>query len=124
MLLSFPRIALQCKAPVALPLVAGPVLTRARSGATMPWPFHKSTAALSHRNRSALMKFAASVRKTFAPRALWTAAVLLALSLSTSPAATTPGVGDAAPNFILNTLEDKPVELKQLTAKRPVVLVV
>jgi len=70
------------------------------------------------------MKFAASVRKILAPRSLLTAAVLLPLSLQTSTAATTPVVGDAAPNFTLNTLEDKPVELKQLTAKKPVVLVV
>jgi len=70
------------------------------------------------------MKFAASVRKTLAPRSLLTTAVLLTLSLRTSPAATTPVVGDAAPNFTLNTLDDKPVDLKQLTAKRPVVLVV
>jgi peroxiredoxin len=39
-------------------------------------------------------------------------------------AATTPQVGDAAPNFTLRTLDDKPVKLKTLTAKRPVVLVV
>jgi len=39
-------------------------------------------------------------------------------------ASTPPAVGDTAPNFRLNTLEDKPVELKQLTAKQPVVLVV
>src|SRR5712664_2207613 len=70
------------------------------------------------------MKFAASVRKTLAPRSLLAAAVLLALSLQTSTAATTPVVGDAAPNFTLNTLEDKPVDLTQLTAKKPVVLVV
>ena len=70
------------------------------------------------------MKFAASVRKSLGPRSLLTAAVVLALSLRTSPAATTPVVGDAAPNFSLKTLEDKPVDLKQLTAKQPVVLVV
>ncbi len=70
------------------------------------------------------MKFTASVRKTLAQRSLLAAAVLLALSLQTSRAAAMPGVGDAAPNFALNTLEDKPVELKQLTRKKPVVLVV
>ena len=70
------------------------------------------------------MKFADSVRKSLPPQSPRIAAVVLALSLQTSPAATTPVVGDAAPNFTLNTLEDKPVELKQLTAKKPVVLVV
>src|SRR5258707_8128466 len=99
MLLSFPRIALQCKAHASLPLLAGPVLTHARSGATMPSPFHKSTGALSHRNRSAFMKLAASVRKSLALHSPLIAAVVLALSLQSSPAATTPVVGDAAPNF-------------------------
>jgi len=70
------------------------------------------------------MKFADFVRKYLAPQSPLIAAVVLALSFQTSPAATTPVVGDAAPNFTLNTLEDKPVELKQLTAKKPVVLVV
>ena len=90
----------------------------------MPSPFYKSTGALSHRNRSAFMKFADFVRKYLAPQSPLIAAVVLALSFQTSPAATTPVVGDAAPNFTLNTLEDKPVDLKQLTAKKPVVLVV
>ncbi|MBI4624656.1 MAG: AhpC/TSA family protein [Verrucomicrobia bacterium] len=39
-------------------------------------------------------------------------------------AAAAPQVGDAAPNFTLRTLDDKPVELRALVAKRPVVLVV
>ncbi len=39
-------------------------------------------------------------------------------------AATPPGVGDTAPDFSLKTLDAKPVELKQLTAESPVVLVV
>src|SRR5712691_11831556 len=90
----------------------------------MPSPFYKTTGALSHRNRSAFMKFADSVRKSLAPQSPLIAAVVLALSLQTSPAATTPVVGDAAPNFTLNTLDDKPVELKQLTGKKKVVLVV
>ena len=33
-------------------------------------------------------------------------------------------VGDAAPDFTLNTLDGKPVALKKLTAEKPVVLVV
>ena len=70
------------------------------------------------------MKLAASVRKSLALHSPLIAAVVLALSLQSSPAATTPVVGDAAPNFTLNTLEGKPVDLKQLTAKKPVVLVV
>src|SRR5712691_5016166 len=90
----------------------------------MPSPFYKTTGALSHRNRSAFMKFADSVRKSLAPQSPLIAAVVLALSLQTSPAATTPVVGEAAPDFTLKTLDDKPVELKQLTAKKPVVLVV
>lgn len=54
------------------------------------------------------------------------AALAATVLLSTSPAAraATPQVGDAAPNFSLRTLDDKIVELKSLTAKRPVVLVV
>ncbi len=39
-------------------------------------------------------------------------------------AATPPEVGNTAPNFTLNTLDAKPVELKRLTAEQPVVLVV
>jgi thioredoxin-dependent peroxiredoxin len=35
-----------------------------------------------------------------------------------------PKAGDAAPNFVVRTLDDKPVELHQLTAKSPVLLVV
>ena len=84
----------------------------------MPSPFHESTGALSHRKRPASLKFA------LAPHSLLIAVVFLALSLRTSPAAATPVVGDAAPNFTLNTLEDKPVDLKQRTAKKLVVLVV
>lgn len=38
--------------------------------------------------------------------------------------AATPVVGETAPNFSLRTLDDKPVELKTLTAAGPVVLVV
>lgn len=39
-------------------------------------------------------------------------------------AATPPKEGDAAPNFTLKTLDDKPVELHKLTGKSRVVLVV
>ncbi len=39
-------------------------------------------------------------------------------------AATTPKVGDAAPNFTLQTLDNKSVELQQFTATQAVVLVV
>jgi peroxiredoxin len=39
-------------------------------------------------------------------------------------AAATPGAGELAPNFTLQTLDDRSVELKQLTAKSTVVLVV
>jgi len=37
-------------------------------------------------------------------------------------AAEPPKVGDRAPDFTLNTLEGKPVSLKELTPKKPVVL--
>ncbi len=39
-------------------------------------------------------------------------------------AATTPKVGDAAPNFTLQTLDNKAVELQQITATQSVVLIV
>lgn len=48
----------------------------------------------------------------------------LLLGLSSVARAATPQVGDAAPNFSLRTLDDKAVELKSLTATRPLVLVV
>src|SRR5712691_6894491 len=70
------------------------------------------------------MKIKASTRERDAPRFLLAAVAVLAVSLLTAQAAATPKVGEAAPNFTLNTLEDKPVDLKQLTAKKPVVLVV
>jgi thioredoxin-dependent peroxiredoxin len=58
-----------------------------------------------------------------------TPALLLSLSLilsaAVAPAATTPPqVGDTAPNFTLRTLDDRPIELKSIAAKSPVVLVV
>jgi len=49
------------------------------------------------------------------------AALLIALPLF---AATPPQVGDEARNFTLGTLTDQALELKSLTAKRPVLLVV
>src|SRR5215475_9101458 len=49
---------------------------------------------------------------------------LLTFSLQRAAAAKPPAVGEPAPNFTLNTLDDKQVELKQLTAKSPIVLVV
>jgi peroxiredoxin len=49
---------------------------------------------------------------------------VFATSLLVARAGSTPQVGDAAPNFTLSTLDDKPVELKQLTGKKIVVLVV
>src|SRR5258706_9901606 len=54
-------------------------------------------------------------------RSLLAALTLAALTAWAGPR---PAVGDRAPDFTLRTLDDKPVELKQLTAKRPVVLVV
>jgi len=51
------------------------------------------------------------------------AAAALAFALNAT-AATPPAVGDTAPDFTLKTLDAKPVELKQLTAESPVVLVV
>ena len=50
-------------------------------------------------------------------------ALFLALLFS-ARAATPPIVGGIAPNFTLKTLDDTPVELRQLTAKGRVVLVV
>ena len=51
------------------------------------------------------------------------AAFVLAASQPDAGAAT-PQVGDLAPDFSLKTLDDKAVELKALTANRPVLLVV
>ena len=59
-----------------------------------------------------------------------TLAVLSLLLVSVSvgsnarAAAAIPRVGDLAPNFTLRTLEERPVELKQLTANGTVLLVV
>jgi thioredoxin-dependent peroxiredoxin len=49
---------------------------------------------------------------------------LCAAGLISASAATPPNVGDAAPNFTLKTLDDKPVELQKLTARSKVVLIV
>ena len=70
------------------------------------------------------MQITASTRERVAPQFLLAAAAVLVVSLLTAQAAATPKVGETAPNFTLNTLEDKPVDLNQLTAKKPVVLVV
>jgi len=51
-------------------------------------------------------------------------AALLSVSLLLARAANPPAPGEVAPNFTLTTLDDKSVELKQLTAKKQVVLVV
>lgn len=50
--------------------------------------------------------------------------LLLGLVGSLARGADTPHVGNVAPNFTLRTLEDRPVELNQLTAKGTVLLVV
>ncbi len=52
------------------------------------------------------------------------ALLLILTGWATIQAATPPEVGSAAPNFKLNTLDGKSVELKQLVNKKPVVLVV
>ena len=49
---------------------------------------------------------------------------LLMFSLQRTGAASPPAVGETAPNFTLNTLDGKQVEMKELAAKSPVVLVV
>jgi len=51
-------------------------------------------------------------------------AAVLSVSLLLARAANPPGPGEIAPNFTLRTLDDKPIELKQLTGKKPVLLVV
>src|ERR1051326_4915088 len=55
---------------------------------------------------------------------LFGCATLLAISLFPVHADGPPAVGSTAPNFTLITLENKPIELQRLTAKKPVVLVV
>jgi peroxiredoxin len=60
---------------------------------------------------------------------LWYAfAGLMLVSVATAGESTAssnaPKVGDTAPNFVLRTFDDIPVELKQLTVASPVVLVV
>jgi peroxiredoxin len=52
------------------------------------------------------------------------AATVLASVVRSAEGLTSPKVGDVAPAFVLRTLEDRPIELKQLTAKGPIVLVV
>lgn len=57
------------------------------------------------------------------PIATALAACLVFTLLPALRAAATPQVGDPAPNFTLQTSDGQPVELRVLTAKRPVVLV-
>ena len=53
-----------------------------------------------------------------------TAAILSLAFTCCARGATPPGVGDKAPDFTLQTLEEKPVKLSELTSKQKVVLVV
>lgn len=55
---------------------------------------------------------------------LCSAITLTLLTAAIGWCATPPGPGDTAPDFTLRTLDDKPVELSRLYAKRSVVLVV
>lgn len=55
---------------------------------------------------------------------LCSALVITLLMVGTGWSATPPGPGDIAPDFKLSTLGGKPVELNQVCASRPVVLVV
>ena len=59
-----------------------------------------------------------------AKRILITMLILCVAGFISASAATPPTKGDPAPNFTLKTLDDKIVELKELTAKSRVVLVV
>ena len=71
------------------------------------------------------MKTAARIKIGLAELKNAAMTLFFAAGLFTSArAAGPPKAGDVAPNFTLNTLADKPVELKQLTASNPVVLVV
>jgi thioredoxin-dependent peroxiredoxin len=58
------------------------------------------------------------------PKHILASFAFLGVSLVLASAAGPLAQGDAAPNFTLRTLDDKPVELNPLTAKSPVVLVV
>ena len=51
-------------------------------------------------------------------------ALMLVAVARVMSAATPPGVGDPAPNFTLNTLDNKPLELKELLKDGTVLLVV
>ncbi|HEV2393392.1 MAG TPA: hypothetical protein VG146_13650 [Verrucomicrobiae bacterium] len=65
-----------------------------------------------------------SAPKTSAFVCLCPAIMLTLLTAGIGRSATPPEPGDAAPDFTLKTLEYKPVELKQLYANKPVVVVV
>lgn len=56
-------------------------------------------------------------------RAAAAVGLLLSFGVSVAPAAP-PKLGEIVPNFALQTLDEKPVELKRLTDQGPVVLVV
>ncbi len=64
-------------------------------------------------------------RRRFAPLLLLTAVVTVAAEPATRPAGPShpPAVGDRAADFTLQTLDDKPVQLSELTKSGPVVLV-
>jgi thioredoxin-dependent peroxiredoxin len=64
------------------------------------------------------------VRPFFALAALVAVCAGFALPSRAAEPAMRPSVGGVAPNFVLRTLDDKQVELQQLIAKSPVVLVV
>lgn len=57
-------------------------------------------------------------------RKLTTILALCVAGLLSTSAATPPKQGETAPNFTLRTLDDRTVELRELTAKRRLVLVV
>src|SRR5687768_5502167 len=63
-------------------------------------------------------------RPFFALATALAACAVFAFSSRAAEPAMRPAVSGVAPNFVLRTLDDKQVELQQLTAKSPVVLVV
>lgn len=69
------------------------------------------------RSRPSAARIVAGVILSLAAAAPWSS------PLAAAESAKSPKAGNAAPNFLLRTLDDKPVELEKLTAKSPVVLV-